>query len=318
MRAIVNQWDARVRRDVSRFVPLVEDTATRGSVLRDPAAEWEVASAEQCLGLRFPPSYRAFLLLSNGARASSLGAETVNNPEHGFLPVGQVRPVVDADPFLAELWTTPPELNDPARRRAPAEGRPVEVAYFKPLLDGLLIAQHPFAPFRDVLVPDSTRNEWELWAFHKEGASAYDSFVDLLREEIGQPDRRPKAELADGYVADVRAGQLHRLDDLAEIDDPRAGDLACEVLNDKTLDEFTRRSAASTLGRLADPRHRPCLRKAYAEATIGPSRLLILAAIDASGDPDAEAMLRAAAADDPDDQVRKWADRWLAGRCPRP
>jgi hypothetical protein len=54
-----------------------------------------------------PPSYRAFLLFSNGAHASALGAERIHAgraERHGLLPVEEVFYAVDADAETVELW----------------------------------------------------------------------------------------------------------------------------------------------------------------------------------------------------------------------
>lgn len=68
-------WDQRLRRDASRFDRLAPEAIERGTLLRGPASEPDIDAAERRLGVRLPPTYRAFLLCSNGAYASSLGSE---------------------------------------------------------------------------------------------------------------------------------------------------------------------------------------------------------------------------------------------------
>ena len=51
-----------VRRRIGKLVDLSDDM-----VLAPPATEAQIAKCEKELGMRFPPSYRAFLLLHDGA-----------------------------------------------------------------------------------------------------------------------------------------------------------------------------------------------------------------------------------------------------------
>jgi cell wall assembly regulator SMI1 len=48
---------------------LTPEAEERGSVLRPPAAREAIAAAEEALGLEFPPAYRSFLEIANGADA---------------------------------------------------------------------------------------------------------------------------------------------------------------------------------------------------------------------------------------------------------
>lgn len=119
MRPLVAAFDERVRRDMSRFDRLREPAHARGSVLREPASEEDIAGAEARLGVGLPPSYRSFLLISNGAYASALGAEVqypafLRDWRHGLLRVADIDRTVNADPVGVEVWCeTIPELNDP-------------------------------------------------------------------------------------------------------------------------------------------------------------------------------------------------------------
>ncbi|GHF50876.1 hypothetical protein FHX82_003945 [Amycolatopsis bartoniae] len=70
----------------------------------EPAGEDAVAAAEERLGVRLPPTYRNFLLASNGfCYAGHVDLLTVD--EIGWLP--------DRDPDLVEAWTF--ALDDPER-----------------------------------------------------------------------------------------------------------------------------------------------------------------------------------------------------------
>src|SRR5215218_9014682 len=73
MRALVADWDEAVRAEVPAYARLLPEVEARGSVLRPAAAPEELAAAEERLGVRFPPSYRSFLLVANGADAGGSG-----------------------------------------------------------------------------------------------------------------------------------------------------------------------------------------------------------------------------------------------------
>src|SRR5687768_7275534 len=90
---LVHLWDERLRRDASRFELLAPEAIERATLLREPASEHDIALAEQRLGVALPPTYRAFLLCSNGAHASSLGPETQQWGEthrHGCVPAQEL------------------------------------------------------------------------------------------------------------------------------------------------------------------------------------------------------------------------------------
>jgi hypothetical protein len=291
VRGLVSAWDERLRRDVSRFDLLAPEAIESGTLLRAPATEEDIAEAERRLRVRLPPSYRAFLLTSNGAWASSLGPETQRwgrTCRHGFVPVQEIVPVAEADPFLLEIWTTEAVFTDPHRDRPPVGDEPSDVRYYVPLHDALLISR-PIDAFRDVLVPRADRDEWELWVFHKEGAGAYGSFASFLRAELAKPDLRPKPELADQYAGEAAAGHRPALMQLAELGDPRTGELALKYLLDPDVEEFFKRGWAEPLGLLADPAFVPALRRILERATIDDFRTELTTALVRCGDPDIEA-----------------------------
>ncbi len=179
-----------MRREIGSSARLIPEAEARNSVLREPASEGEVIEAEERLGLPFPPSYRSFLLISNGAYASSIGAEVVHREEerrNGFLAVQDVAPMAEVDAGKIELWATEPILNDPAKDEAPVGIKGLDVRYFKPMQHALLISR-PHENYRDALVPRSGEQEWEFWVFHHSGAVAYRSFADWLLAVLKRPD----------------------------------------------------------------------------------------------------------------------------------
>lgn len=308
--ALVRRWDERVRADVSRFSHLAPQAARRRSVLHEAAREADVVAAEQRLGVRFPPSYRAFLLISNGADASSIGAESSRQndvPRHGFLPVQMVGWARDADPHLVQLWTSFETLNTGPDSRG--ESEPWAVTNYQRLSDGLLISR-PFDVWRDVLVPRPGEAEWEFWVFVKEGAYAHSSFARALEAALERQSPLPDPKLVDIYLAEAELGELRALEPLAELGHPRTGELARERLRDAALDEMSRRTAVHVLSLLADPEFLPDLRAAYAEAKDPSFRIALLVALKTCGDPALRELLERAAHDGPE-SVRRWAAHQL-------
>lgn len=309
---LARRWDERVRRETSRFEHLAPEIEERGSVLREPAREEQIVAAEEHLGVRLPPSYRAFLLVSNGAHASFLGTEKLNAAgqpmRHGFLPIEAVAPAAEADAFTVELWTGLDGLNDPDEDRPPTGRRPTTVGYYQPLKQGLLLST-PLDTFRQVLVPREGVEEWELWDMAFEGAGAHRSFAEFLRFQVERPKWMPEPERADEYAAAVERGQLGDLDFLAEVGDPRAGPLAAKWLeSDELQTEWERVRPARVLSKLADPETIPAMLRAYGRASVENDnyRVALLAGLDAAGAAEADELIQAAA-DDPNEQVRRWA-----------
>ena len=304
---LVRLWDERLRRDASRFELLAPEAIERGTLLREPASERAIVLAEQRLGVTLPPTYRAFLLCSNGAHASSLGPETQHWGEtyrHGLMPVQELVRLDSTDDgrFLIDLWT---EEEDQADDTPPVGDACTVVLDYVPMHDALLISR-PHDAFKDLLVPRAGSDEWELWAFAKEGATAYGSFAAFLRNQLNAPDRRPNPELADLYAAEVREGKRPRLYDLAEIGDPRVGQLAFAYMLDPAIDEFMKRGWAQPIGNLADRSHVSDLRRVYAQATFADFRMELLYALIRCGDPEIESTLQTIAAD-PDDPAQRFA-----------
>jgi hypothetical protein len=309
-------WDERLRRDASRFDLLAPEAIQHGTLLREPASEEDIVIAERRLGVTLPPTYRAFLLCSNGAYASSLGPERQHwgdTYRHGFVPVQELTRFADSEHgrFLIELWTE--ELADgfmdPTRDTPPTGDEVAQVGYYAPMKDAFLISR-PIEAFADLLVPRAGSEEWEVWTFANDGAGAYRSFAAFLRNRINQPDRRPDPELADQYAAEVRGGMRHRLHDLAEIGDPRVGPLAFAYMLDPAVDEFMKRGSAQPVGKVADPTFVRDLRRVYEQATMADFRMELLHALIRCGDPEIERTLQAIA-DDPDDGAQRWASLLL-------
>jgi cell wall assembly regulator SMI1 len=67
LEALVRRWDELLvaEKRWGEYWPVTET----GTVLRAGASEAEIAALEARLGVQLPPSYRAFLAISNGAWA---------------------------------------------------------------------------------------------------------------------------------------------------------------------------------------------------------------------------------------------------------
>lgn len=308
MGPLLRQFDERVRRDVSSFSGLIAPAASRGSVLRDPASEIDVQAVEERLGVRLPPSYRAFVLISDGAYASALGAELDDEGlgRHGLVPVSEVQRTIDGDELGVSIWCDRvPELNDPANDSVPVAGDARPVTYYSRYRDGLLISHIWNGTSRLALVPRPGNEEWALWDFHWEGAFAHPSFADFIQWYLAKPDQRPRPELADDYVATFTAGRAYTLDHLAEVGDPRAQELAAAALRSGSDDQ----RIPALLAKLGDPQHIPLLRETY-ERSHGWIRVAALDALDRLGAEETLAML-VEVARDPDERVRNWAQHRL-------
>jgi hypothetical protein len=336
LRELLGRWDERMIADQLPGLQLPAEARARGSVLREGASEVEIATAEARLGTRFPPSYREFLAISNGAFANSFGAANETHPQGGFLPVDQVRWAALADVFFVDLWTGLEGLNDPERCPRPG-AEPVEVEYYEPLDRGLLISGNRDA-YVDVLVPVGSEVEWQVWSFHWDGATAHRSLPDLLRWQLDRPPEIPPtgAEI-DEMIDRVRQGEIALMWHLQGTGDPRLFDLAVELLISPHLDlaiaaRFARDGdptendyrlahrerilrGAHVLGLLERPDAIEPLREAYANAPTSDARMTALDAMIKCGAPDADHhLLEMVHASDP--QARHWALAKLSERDP--
>ncbi|TQM75065.1 SMI1/KNR4 family protein [Thermopolyspora flexuosa] len=153
------------------------------SGLPPPATEAEIARHEARLGTELPPSYRRFLLSSNG-----LGNDEEDSRLLGIEEVGWLR---DIDPSVAESWSEPrsgdswsvpdelyfvygPE-QDPIHLRREYVSDTLLIGYWD---DGVvLLNPHVKTP----------EGEWEAWhlAPWLPGATRYRSFQELIEDRLG-------------------------------------------------------------------------------------------------------------------------------------
>lgn len=238
---LLRQWSAACLARLGALERPVAAAARTGSLLRPPATESAVAAAERRLGVHFPPSYRQFLLISDGAYGDTMGALTAggsladdSDDAWGLLPVAEVRPYVEVDPHAVEIWL---ELQDEIEA---ADGgvdlTPVfegdEVRDHRPMQDALAIARG-FDANCSLLVPvggPGPGEEWEVWEHHKEGTTRWSSFRaylhDTVEEHLGVDVDEAEALL---LVAGAESGNQSAVQRLARVRSPEATKLLVEA-----------------------------------------------------------------------------------------
>lgn len=181
---LVARWSELVLDDVAPGQTLPEPASSARSVLRPPAAEDEIAAAEDRLGVRLPPSYREFLLVSDGAYADVWGPVLADwhrpgpTGAFGFLPVRETGWLRDTDPAIADIWA---ESSDEPGRPTDTDG--AEIWPWTPMARGLRIATD-HAPGTMCLVPFDGLEEWQLWIIAKETSETYRSFRSMLEHQV--------------------------------------------------------------------------------------------------------------------------------------
>ena len=313
MRALLGEWDRFVRHD--RLITSHRWSAQithSGSVLRPPCSEEQVLAAETRLGVTFPPSYRSFLLVSNGAYANSMGANVAGDDPHGYLPVEQVDWMPKAAPDWVALWC----LDDwPDRDEdRPEPGRPGDVSSFRRARRGLLISEVT-ERFFDILVPAESGAEWELWTTLKEGATSYCSFADQLQWQMRyRREPAPDPDQIEEYAERAANGDGGALYPLAELNRERAAAVALVLLNQTEQRWNVRANAALVLGRLTAAGAVDALEDLRNEQFPVDSNLApyLLEARAYAGDDSAVTELRRLAAVRPVDTATRHARRALA------
>ena len=235
MRELVRAWNACV---CAEMLPS-ELAARGGTVLRTGASEEHIRAAERRPGVKLPPSYREFLAISNGARATSVGSHPVADPE--FLRVEEIGWAVLEAPSFVDRWIEPWEGNETIGVLSIPEGCWVDVQSYAPLEDALLISR-TVESFDDFLVPVDGAEEWQLWSFTKEGAMAYRSFAEMLRSHIAyaQPCLSARRTIDEQLVELIRRAAHgdfgYVLDHIRVVlnwsEDPRLAQIGVQMLTD--------------------------------------------------------------------------------------
>lgn len=334
MRPIVQEWDEALRADVPPWARLPPEAEARGSILRPPATEQEVAAAEARLGVHFPPSYRSFLLISNGAEAGGYRANQIwrlTEPyREEILGAQDVVASTDAESltWLLDMWRDNMQ-EVAAQQEAPSHDEPVQVFDFEPGARSLLVTR----PVQDgivALVPFP--GEWQVWEFFHESVVAHHSFASFLahhareiRQAVARRAEKARTMAGDGS-SDAEVGPL------ADAGDPRALEAGCRALLDPRHSYRGKGHVARVLMWLGDPAAIPALRSALAsiddrqsssagsetpqDAEVARSQLrwFLLLALDSCGDPEVLDELKRLAEGAPDG----FAARHLSSRSELP
>ncbi|TVT48591.1 SMI1/KNR4 family protein [Amycolatopsis rhizosphaerae] len=245
-------WKPWLTRWSEEWISAAEPDELDSAVLRDrwlgfaPATEDEVAAAEARLGLRLPPSYREFLLTTNGWRDAGCFVYRMRDTSD----LGWLR---DHEPYWEDWEGLSPEDNP-------------DLANDNRFTRGLLLSQDADAGilFLDPGDVDEA-GEWaaySLFSWRAEAPARFASFRELMEDLYAEfhQIRRPEGETRDFWDAQVEQA---RLDVLAgNIDGPdkvleRAEDFGrvrATVLRAQILLFLGRRDeAGQLLGRLLHP-----------------------------------------------------------------
>lgn len=203
MADLLARWNELVMDDAVPGEHLPEPANSARSVLRSPATEDEIAAAEVRLGRRLPPSYREFLLLSDGAYADVWGAVLADwerpgpTGSFGFLPVRETGWLRDTSPAVAKIWA---ESSDEPERATDTDG--AEIWPWTPMARGLQIATD-HAPGTMCLVPFEGLEEWQLWVIAKETSETYRSFRSMLEHQVAVRSPITTVEELESVLSDI-------------------------------------------------------------------------------------------------------------------
>jgi HEAT repeat protein len=208
-----------LRAVIDRWATLVKATSDDppDSILRPPASEEAIVALEARLGATLPPSYRAFLAITDGAAAFPAWGNVVADPGSdpsratGLRDTATVDWIFNGDRLMVSI------VSDLAEDPADPDDHPLYLARVPEreyLLDG--IVQHPeggsekaghirhvlqistnidgYATYLNPLVVDAD-GEWEAWDYGVKtlGAIRYASFRDLLTADTAQLEARVQA-----------------------------------------------------------------------------------------------------------------------------
>jgi HEAT repeat protein len=208
-----------LRAVIDRWASLVKATSDDppDSIVRPPASQAAIAALEARIGTTLPPSYRAFLAISDGAAAFPAWGLVAGDPDSdrpgatGLRDTATVDWIRNGDRLTVSLWSEIVEPSDDPDDHPLYVARVPEREY---LVDGFV--EHPeggsekgghlrhvleistnvdgYATYLNPLVVDAD-GEWEAWDFGVKtlGGIRYASFRDLLEADSAQLEVRIKA-----------------------------------------------------------------------------------------------------------------------------
>ena len=256
MSQLARRWSQLVLADVSfDEMPTTRAARESGSLLRPPATEADIAAVEERLGRRLPPSYREFLLVSDGAFGDLYGRSIAFSEDGwevargdspvvgvGFLPVADLRWLRESDPGSAEIY----RVAGPSPEPVPATVDGSELYSWTAFADGLKIAvdQHPGLT---CLVPFDGMEEWQVWNIHFETCVGFLSFRSMLEGHVALREPITSIDEFEDVLQRASAGDLRAVRRLFHTIAPEAAPRLIELLEDGQLGG----AAVAALGRIA-------------------------------------------------------------------
>lgn len=227
------------------------------SLLREPAWENEIAAAEERLGCRLPPSFREFLLVSDGAYGDLYGANSTFSEDGwevaredstvigvGFLPVADLRWLREAHPQAAEIY----RVAGARPERVPAAVDGAELQSWTAFADGVKIAVN-MEPGLTCLVPFDGIEEWQVWNIHFETCVGFLSFRSMLEYHVAEREPITQMEEFEEILLWASAGDHRAVRRLFHTTTPEAVPKLVALVDDRSL----ARAAAAALGRIGTP-----------------------------------------------------------------
>ena len=225
----------------------------------------DVEALERRIGRPLPPSYRSFLLLTDGFRAAGWGAARPFESEHyeGLLPATGMTTLAWADPMTVMSWAVPdawfggslfePEdaiaflsLDEETRDEPPPPGHLTHaIAASGPQQHGNVIL--------DPLVVDAA-GEWEACRWDADGCGRFASFGDLVEQLVDEAEQE-----AAGVAATAPTGARSEAEEaVARLESADGGDVTAieQQLRARCLDgpASERRPWIVALGNAPGPR----------------------------------------------------------------
>lgn len=235
---LLDRWERALRVEESR--PPADKPTPFRRVGADVAA---IGALEHRIGRRLPPSYRTFLLATDGFRADGWGAAQTFDSAHynGLLPASRVLTLAWADPVTVLSHAVPDTPFGPG----PFEPEDVvaflglaeETRYEFPPVGHLLHAIAVSGPQQhgnivlDPLIVDAA-GEWEAWRWDADGCTRFASFGSLVEQVVAEAEQAPDAgqPAPSGVEADAQEA-LTRLESTAHEDPVLVEDLRRRCLD---------------------------------------------------------------------------------------
>lgn len=180
---LVTQWNQHLLKYSWARWGQPEEVLASGWLGYSGATETELVAAEKCLGTQLPPSYRAFLAISNGWRA-------VNPLISDLWPAQLIDWLANTHPEVITIWEQAykgivvsdedyfryGEHQDPAFMRVEYLSTALEIGGQQDYENGLFLLNPQVK---------TAEGEWEAWMFAPwiPGARRYRSFLEMIQEE---------------------------------------------------------------------------------------------------------------------------------------